>query len=196
MADFGQAIAKVLRHEGVDLDSSCQPVPRGRTGYTDHAKDRGGETNWGITNRVARENGYTGLMSCLPYVTALSIYRHKYWAEIRGDEITDQAIAEEMLDTAINCGPGTAVRFLQRTLNLLNKEEVRYANITEDGRMGPATLATLSTALAAVSDYNRLIHKALNCFQGERYAQICEEDEEQEANFPGWLRWRVGVAGR
>ena len=35
-------------------------------GFVDHPADRGGATNWGITDAVARAHGYTGPMALLP----------------------------------------------------------------------------------------------------------------------------------
>ena len=47
-------------------------------GYVDHPADRGGKTIWGITEAVARANGYTGDMRAMPRSTAVAIYRSEY----------------------------------------------------------------------------------------------------------------------
>src|SRR3546814_15941930 len=46
--------------------------------YSNHPADRGGETMWGITERVARRHGYTGPMRALPRAKAVAIYRQEY----------------------------------------------------------------------------------------------------------------------
>ena len=96
MADFDKAIPTILRHEGVELGPDLLPVP-GRTGYVNHPDDPGGETHYGITRKVALENGYAGPMRDIPYTRVLQIYRSRYWDELQGDEIPDQEIAQELL---------------------------------------------------------------------------------------------------
>lgn len=193
MAAFENAIRPVLEREGVRFDEFGIAV---KTGYYNHPDDSGGETNWGITTETARDNGYTGPMLQMPYPTALSIYRHRYWYPIRGDDIPDQAIAEELLDTGINAHPSVAVRFLQETLNVLNRKAELWPDIAEDGKMGPATIGALKVALATAADYGAIILKTLNCLQGAHYVACCKRDEKKESFFAGWLRWRVSLEGR
>ena len=192
MADFVQAVRKVLRHEGVNFGAQGLPI-QGQTGWVNLEDDPGGETNYGITLRVARENGYDGPMRDLPYSVALSIYRRRYWDPIRGDEIPDQDIAEELLDTAVNCGLGVVTRFLQRVLNVLNDRERRYADLVVDGQIGPRTVAVLEKALSLAPWYRLCILRALDSLQCVRYIELAERDPKFEAFVPGWLRNRVGV---
>jgi len=193
MADFDQAIRKVLRHEGVDLDDNGQPVPGGRTGWCDHRDDPGKVTNYGITTKSARRNQYLGSMRHIPFPKVLDIYRTDYWNKIHGDDIPDQAIAEEMMDTAANCGVGTVNAFLQITLNVLNVKGTRYADIAVDGAMGPNTIAALKSALAVAPWYRTVILRALDSLQAVRYIELAAEKEKFESFVPGWLRNRVGV---
>lgn len=58
-------------------------------GYVDDPADSGGATNFGITERVARANGYTGHMRDLPRSKAAHIYAEKYWRSVHGDELHD-----------------------------------------------------------------------------------------------------------
>ena len=192
MSDFTRAVRKVLRHEGVQLDAAGMPVP-GRTGYVDHPDDPGGDTNYGIIKAVARTYGYEGEMESIPFPTVLDIYRRRYWDEIRGDEIPDQDIAEELFDTGVNCGVGVAKTFLQRTLNVLNKKGTLWPDLVVDGSIGPKTIAALKVALA-VAPYHRLcILRALDSLQCVRYIELAEEKEKFETFMAGWLRTRVGV---
>lgn len=48
-------------------------------GYVNHPADRGGPTGFGITEAVARANGYRGAMRALPRDEAAAIYRRLYW---------------------------------------------------------------------------------------------------------------------
>jgi lysozyme family protein len=192
MSDFGRAIQKILRHEGVQFDAAGMPVP-GRTGYANHPDDPGKETNYGVTIAVAREFGYAGPMRDIPYATVLKIYRLRYWDVIRGDEIPDQEIAEELFDTGVNCGVGVAKTFLQRVLNVLNKKGVLWPDITVDGVVGPKTVAVLVTALKTAPYYRLCILRALDSLQCVRYIELAEEKEKFETFVGGWLRTRVGV---
>ena len=73
-------------------------------GFVDHPADRGGPTNWGITEAVARAHGYTGPMALLPRGEAAAIYRRLYWLRPRFDAVARRAphVAAELFDTAVN----------------------------------------------------------------------------------------------
>ncbi|GAA0532500.1 glycoside hydrolase family 108 protein [Pigmentiphaga daeguensis] len=113
---FDQAFERLIGHEG---------------GYTNHPDDPGGETNWGITLRAAREAGYTGDMRSLTREQAKEIYRVAYWGRARADQY-DGAIAFQVFDAAVNHGIGNAIRFLQRA-----------AGVADDGAVGPMTLGAI-----------------------------------------------------
>lgn len=193
MANFERAARKVLGHEGVRFDASGKPVP-GQTGYVNDPEDPGGETNYGITIGVAREYGYHGPMKDIPYSTVLDIYRRRYWDDIGGDFIPDQEIAEELFDTAVNCGQRVAKVFLQRTLNVLNKKGTRYPDLKVDGVVGTKTMDALKAALDVAPWYRLAILRALDSLQAVRYIELAERKEKFERFVPGWLRNRVGVS--
>lgn len=113
---FDMAFERLIGHEG---------------GYVNHPDDPGGETNWGITLRTAREAGYTGSMRDLTRDRAREIYRVAYWQRARCDEF-DGAIAFQVFDAAVNHGIGNAIRFLQRAVG-----------VADDGTMGPVTMAAV-----------------------------------------------------
>ena len=117
--------------------------------YSDHPSDKGGPTMYGVTEQVARSYGYHGEMQDLPRETAIAIYTRRYWINPKLDQVASisEAIAEELLDTAINMGQGTAIKFLQRALNVLNKQTSQYPDITVDGGIGPMTLFVLKRYL-------------------------------------------------
>jgi len=68
---------------------------------------------------------------------------------IQGDEVQSQPIANELYDTGVNRSPNMAIRYLQRSLNLANRNEKRWPDIRVDGQLGPMTLRTLNDAIAA-----------------------------------------------
>ena len=191
MADFDRATLKVLQHEGVEFGPDGRPVS-GRTGYVNHPDDPGGETNYGITRKIALENGYAGHMRDIPYPKILDIYRRKYWDDLRGDEVPDQEIAEELFDTGVNCGMPTVKRFLQRTLNVLNVKGTKYPDVVVDGVIGPRTIEALNRALTVAPWYRLCILRALDSLQCVRYIELAERNKKFESFVPGWLRVRVG----
>jgi lysozyme family protein len=165
-------------------------------GYVDHAADRGGPTNYGITQAVARRNGYDGPMQDLPVSLAREIYRRRYIIEPGFDKVAviDEKIGFELIDTGVNMGPARAAEFLQRCLNVFNAQGSRYADLFVDGRLGPVTLDALRAFLRwRGANGTKAMLTALNCLQGTRYIDIAENNESQEAFTYGWLLNRVAL---
>jgi lysozyme family protein len=164
-------------------------------GYVNHPADRGGPTNWGITEQVARAFGYHGEMEQMPRSVAKQIYVERYWRSPGFDQVNEHsaAVAEELLDTGVNMGPAVAGRFLQRALNVLNLESKTYPDVAVDGAIGRMTIAALRAYLAhRGKDGHVVLCRALNCLQGARYIEIAEGRASQEAFVHGWFLHRVG----
>lgn len=165
-------------------------------GYVDHPADRGGPTCWGITQAVARAHGYTGDMRCLPISFAREVYRKRYWTEPGFDRVSVEceALAAELADTGVNMGPATAVTFLQRALNVLNRQARLYPDLVVDGRLGAVTLGALTRYIVhRGAEGKRVLLAAVNALQAVRYMEIAEAAPSQEAFVYGWLRERVGA---
>ncbi len=79
--------------------------------YSNNPADPGGETMYGITERVARKHGYTGAMVDLPLDLAKSIAKAEYWDPIGGDELADR-LDFQVFDASYNSGPGRAEQWL------------------------------------------------------------------------------------
>jgi len=92
MAEFQLAVEKVLRSEG---------------GYSDRAADRGGPTNFGITEKVARSFGFQGDMRDFIRDQAIDIYRREYWDPLNLDAAA-QGQADQLFQMAVNSGTGFA----------------------------------------------------------------------------------------
>lgn len=165
-------------------------------GFVDHPADRGGATIWGITEQVARAYGYTGAMRAMPQALARDIYERRYWREPGFDKVAAifPKLAEELFDTGVNMGAEVPARFLQRSLNIFNREGKSYPDIAVDGRIGTMTIA----ALRAYRDTHdaraeTVLIRAVDSQQGERYHQIAEGRESQEAFTYGWFAERIGA---
>jgi lysozyme family protein len=160
-------------------------------GYVDDPSDSGGETNYGITVGVARTAGYTGRMQDMPQQFAYDLYVQRYWDPVRADDLllVSPELAGEVVDTCINMGVFRAGIFLQRALNVLNRNASLYSDLKADGNIGNKTIKALR-AYSGRRDIEALL-KALNCLQGAFYIQLCERREKDERFLYGWLNNRV-----
>lgn len=164
-------------------------------GYVNNPADRGGATKYGITEAVARTNGFKGNMKDLSLEVAKAIYKKQYWTAPRFDQVNtiSSAVAEELLDTGVNCGTGFAKPLLQRALNLLNNQgKAGFPDLVIDGVYGSETLRALKIYLAKRGkDGEKVLVRVLNIMQGQRYIEICERNPSQEQFFYGWVSNRV-----
>lgn len=173
MAEFRPALIEVL-----DVEA----------GYVNKWFDHGGATNWGITEATARSYGYEGDMKDLPSELAERIYREGYWDRVRGDDLVDQDIANEIFEAGVNSGIFPVSRYVQRAVNVFNRTGKDWADIKVDGQIGPNTVKIINIA----SSKRKLnLWKALNVFQGMRYIEIAEKYPNQELNINGWFSKRV-----
>ena len=163
-------------------------------GYVNDPNDSGGETNWGITVRVACEYGYMGAMINMPRSVAFDIYSSMYWDALSLDDIEARShkIAKELADTGVNMGVGRASEFLQRSLNVLNNKGEIFEDIKVDRDIGPATIRSLDAYLSFRShDGEVVLHRALNNLQGAFCIELAERREKDERFIFGWLLSRV-----
>lgn len=181
----------------MNIDQYLKELIDREGGYANNPADRGGPTKYGITEAVARANGYKGNMRDLPLDFAVSVYKKRYWIEPRFDQVNAiaSAVAEELLDTGVNCGVAFARPLLQRALNLLNNQgKGGWPDIAVDGIYGPATLNALKTYLVKRGkEGERVLLRVLNIMQGQRYIEICERNPSQEQFFYGWISNRVVI---
>lgn len=164
--------------------------------YSDDPADSGGKTRFGITEAQARAYGYTGEMRNLPPDVARRIYRAQYWDLLHLDEIAAFApgIAVEMFDTAVNQGQATAARYLQRALNLFNRNQTNYVDMRVDGLVGLVTLAALRAYMASRGREAEVVMlRALNAQQGAAYIDLAERREKDERFVYGWFVNRVEI---
>ncbi len=171
MAEFNTAFQKTLKHEG---------------GYVNDKVDPGGKTRWGITKRVADRFFNRDVdMKNLELLDARRIYRVKYWDVNRLDDLNSEDIAQEMFDTGVNMGVRVITIFLQRAVNVTNRNEKNYDDIKVDGRTGPNTIATANIAIGL---HEKSLLKTLNILQGNRYIVKAEKNLKLERFYHGWIK--------
>lgn len=181
----------------MDADALIDEAIAREGAYVDSPADKGGPTRWGVTQAVARANGYAGDMRSYPRAEAVSVYRRLYWLRPGLDQIAAHMprVAAELFDTGINMGIATAAGFLQRALNALNRGGRDFADIPVDRRVGPATIAALAGFSAKRGPAGEgVLLKAIEALQGERYLALAEQRPADEAFLYGWLANRIGPA--
>jgi len=173
MTAFEAALPFVLRWEG---------------GFVDHPNDPGGRTNRGVTQGVYDDwRRRHGLLRAdvreIEETEVQQIYESGYWFPPRCDLLA-RTLDLVQFDTAVNMGPGRAVRFLQGAIGA-----------AIDGDFGPATQRAVTgcDVAAAVVQY---------CDARERYyRELAARKPELGVFLKGWLnrlnalRHEVGLPG-
>ena len=143
-------------------------------GFTDDENDRGGKTNWGITEEEAREFGYTGDMRNLTKDFAKNIYLKKYYLGNKLDKILNDKVALSIFDWAVNSGR----RGIKKAQIVANKFG---ASLIVDGIIGNKTLEAINSINpeAFLKEYHEL--------QRTFYRNLAAKDRTQEDFLKGWL---------
>ena len=159
MADFNEAIVKTLAREG-------------GARFTDTTSDKGGATKYGISQAA-----YPNLdIRNLTEQQARDIYKRDYWDRVGGDNINSQAVAENIFDTAVNMGVGTASKLAQLCCDVA----------PADGIIGMQSL----NAINAMDEHLFLAGYTLSKIA--RYAHICNNDRSQTKFLLGWINRALG----
>lgn len=178
------------------LDEMIDGILKREGGYVNHPSDPGGATNYGITQRVARANGFTGHMRDLPLSTAREIYRREYIVKPKFHLIADvdMAVAEEVIDSGVNAGQSRAAKWFQQALNIFNNDGKDYPDIVEDGAIGPRTIAAFEGLRRKRGSHvaRRVMLKALDGLQFMHYYSLAKADVKFEAFMVGWVDHRIG----
>ena len=159
-----------------------EDVIRREGGYVDHPQDRGGPTNFGITQstlshhlgRPARADEVRGLDRAL----AAEIYRRAYFYAPRIDRLPAR-IQPFVFDAAVNHGPGRAIRFVQQVCHAAG-----FGPLAIDGRCGPMTHRAAMAADRAMGDW---LLAALVEERRNFYRALVARNPEQGVFLAGWL---------
>lgn len=160
-------------------------------GYSNNPNDPGGATKYGITERVARDNGYQGDMRDLPLAVAQKIYRKNYWDSLKLDNFVSP-LASKIFDAGVNVGTKRVAQWLQTALNAFNNKQQFYSDIVVDGAIGPATIAAYNKLVERRgSSANAVLIKAINCLQGAYYLNLAGDNSKFESFMYGWISNRI-----
>jgi lysozyme family protein len=182
---FCTAFCSTMQHEG---------------GYADDPLDPGGMTYMGISrvNHPAwagwqviddlrtrsTEPAYSlhvELQNMVRY-----FYHREFWIRMQGEYVASLSVdlAGELFDTAVNLGRRRAVEILQQALNLLNRDQLLYADIVEDGMLGNITRQTLARYCNRQDP--AVLVKIMNHLQAGHYINLMRKYPSRE-RFVGWF---------
>jgi lysozyme family protein len=150
--------------------------------------DPGLATRFGISLRFLRKAGFdlgdidgdgdidADDILALTEEDAVCIYRDRFWTPLRLNSLPAR-LAVVVMDTAINMGPGTAVRLLQETLNSVG------ALLKTDGILGAKTRRAVEVYGAGAVNLIRA-YLLLRVFQ---YNAIVDANKKLLKFLVGWL---------
>ncbi len=146
-------------------------------GYSDHKSDRGGATNFGITQKTYDRFRKDSGLSLRPVKSITtdevqSIYKTMYWVVAKCG-LLPEPLDLYVFDSAVNHEPARAVKLLQRALG-----------VDDDGVIGPKTIEALHEEIQA-GQLPELCRNFLAIRQ-DFYDDIVENDPTQEVFAKGW----------
>ena len=172
-------------------------------GYSNNKNDAGGETyrgisrvtnpywlGWDIVDNIKKTNfSAETINEALDKNEVLQnfvkvFYLNNYWDAILGNKIADQQIANEVYDNAVNMGVPQAGIYLQKVINILNRNQSLYKDITVDGKIGGGTIQTLEMAIKL--NGSRRVLNVINGYQMKHYLECMEKNPVDEI-FVGWF---------
>jgi len=198
---MGKATKSTIGGLSLALAGILATVFANEGGYVNHPSDPGGATNHGITEQVARQHGYTGHMRDLKRTCSLP-------DEVCADRILtrdyvekpgfmplveiEPAVAEEIVDTAVNMGPPRPSRWLQESLNELGDVKVGV-----DGKVGPVTISAYRAYRAATGVRGCVaMLDRLDARQSAEYDRLVRVNPRLRAFLKGWQAHRIGNVDR
>jgi lysozyme family protein len=111
-------------------------------------------------------------------------YISNFWNIFSGDDIKEQILANTLFDTAVSMGASRAILFLQKGLNVLNKNATLWEDLVEDGQFGNKTHAVL---LKISSEDTKILVKMIMVLRGGHYIEFMRKSPIQEKFARGWF---------
>lgn len=171
--NFEKALEKTLEHEG---------------GFVNDVDDSGGATNFGISLRFLKAEGYeldldndgdtdAEDMKLLDVDTAGEIYKEYFWDKWGYDSIRHADVAAKMFDMSVNMGARQAHKITQRACNKMGM------NLVVDGIAGTQTRNTINS----IDNADALL-EGLKMEQVAFYNRLVEQKPVLNKFIKGWTR--------
>ena len=184
MAKIEIAIVELFGHEGV---------------YDNDPDDTGGETVYGVArnmhpnlsmwdkvdeikkNHVGKKAISQAILQNKDQLLSEIYYFYtvSFWDVFDCDNLPQQ-IANEVFEQSVNIGVFHCTKNIQKAVNLLNRDESLWEDISVDGKPGPGTKKALMKACEGDQKY---LFGILNILQGARYVEI-----GKEKYIRGWIK--------
>lgn len=171
-------VAWVSQGAGLSFDDCMNFVFKWEGGYSDHKCDRGGKTNFGIT-QATLDMARTVLLDAPKEVCDLTkeeakiIYNRFYWGKC-ACEYLPEPLNLIVFDSAVNCGNSRAVKWLQEVIGT-----------KADGLAGPMTKTLVGTEIGRVGV--RDISRRYIDKRRDFYDDIVERHPNQAVFLKGWM---------
>lgn len=169
-------------------------------GYVNDPADRGGATRYGVTEAVARQAGYTGDMRRFPKhcdgpttACADEVYLRNYVRPFMAVVNVEPALGQELVDTGVNMGTGTAALFWKQALNDLGGFGLPIKGGVTSADM--AAYAKLQRSAGPVAACKAMLER-LDARQEARYRAIVAKRPANKKFLKGWLNHRIGNVKR
>lgn len=158
----------------MSIDTLIDRLLEREGGYLDRPADRGGPTNFGVTQGALSEwrgKPVTAFqVKTMQQEEARQIYKARYFTEPGFDAVPDPGVQELLFDYGVNSGPGTAVKALQSILS-----------VQADGQIGSRSRG----AIAAVTNWPA-VYNALTAQRPQFFLGIVGRDPSQAVFALGW----------
>jgi lysozyme family protein len=167
MSKVDEMIADIIKKEG---------------GYVNHKADKGGPTNWGVTQAtlsayIERPASIADVRA-LKKETAATIYKQNYFLKPRLNQLPE-AVQHKVFDISVNSGPSRAVKILQRTLT-----DLGYEVGGVDGVLGLKTIGATESCLESKGE--AFLLNALVDARIAFYRSIVANNPSQKVFLAGW----------
>jgi lysozyme family protein len=164
------------------VEQMIDDVIRREGGFVNHPQDRGGPTNFGITqSTLSRHLGRPATIEDvrrLDPAIAREIYCQTYFERPRIGQLPVR-IQPFVFDAAVNHGPARAIRFVQQVCNVAG-----FGPLAVDGACGPLTGRVAAAAERVMGDW---LLAALVEERRNFYFALVEREPGQRVFLNGWL---------
>lgn len=157
----------------MDTNTIIKNLIRREGGFVDHPADRGGPTNYGITQQTLSEHrGYEVTVDDVRNLTeeeAWDIYVERYINDPNFHQIAHPALLVLIFDCAVQHGQVRAAMWLQQA-----------AGVNDDGMVGPVTLDAVN------SQPGEQLYRRVLADRCRFYGKLITRDPSQAAFAHGW----------
>jgi len=168
MAQFEPAFEQMIKDEGCYVLHEI-PGDTGGVTYAGIARNKNPQwAGWALVDKKEFGGSLTTMVR--------DFYRAEFWGKMRGDELTNQDVANTIFNFGVNAGMGMAVKLAQLVVGA-----------TPDGGIGPKTVERLNQ----ITDGQRF-KEQYALAKIARYAEICNRNRTQSKFLLGWVNRTLG----